>query len=178
MAQQRLQRPSDPASLEDLRKLRSSSGSPDGGSSSKDDRARVDDGQREADSPDGSIEVDDRNDEDPKVEEDDSPRISSSDLDENDDFREQMDTRLRPSMGNLKDLDISGDEQVTRRGDLTVKIRLEGTVDLSTKRGQDKENVGQDLTTRRKDDDVEVDRELSRPRKDRSPKPRHVWRPY
>ncbi|XP_034951507.1 uncharacterized protein [Chelonus insularis] len=185
MAQQRLQRP-DQASLEDLRKLRGTSTSP--GDSSKDDKRKESDvdALRETESPDGSIEVDDRNEQDPKVElrsedslQTDSPRGSSrNDLDDNinEDLKE-TENRLRPSVENLNDfVDVLSDDQL-RRGDLTVKIRLEGTVDLSTKRSQDKENMGQDLTTRKKEDDID-ERETVRPRKVRSPKPRHVWRPY
>ncbi|KAK0083561.1 hypothetical protein PV325_008608 [Microctonus aethiopoides] len=202
MAQQRLQRPDQSSNLEDLRKLRDTSSSPGDGSSKGGGDKREEDnscnGIRETDSPDGSIEVDDTTttDQDPKIEvrsEDsmrgeDSPRISSSrsDLEDlvKDEFRE-MEKRLRPSIENLNDNIeiIQNDDQIiqTRRNnnDLTVKIRLEGTVDLSTKRGgQDKENVGQDLTTRRKDDEIDVERESGKPRKDRSPKPKHVWRPY
>ena len=204
MAQQRRQRP-DQTNLEDLRKLRSASTSP-GGSPKSERRRNGAEGQqdddidhdtlREVESPDGSIEVDDRNDnqerrltdlarsEDSLIDQD-SPRISGDlDLDDNNSTRDgftEASKRLRPSIENLNDSDVQADlEPVARRSDLTVKIKLEGTVDLSTKRGcQDKENVGQDLTTtRRKDDEVEVERESVRPRTDRSPKPRHVWRPY
>ncbi|XP_063985001.1 runt-related transcription factor 2-like [Diachasmimorpha longicaudata] len=185
--QQRLQRP-DQANLEDMKQLRSTSGSPS--VSSRDERRREDgDALRDTESPDGSIEVDDRNEQDPifegrsedSLQEQESPRNSPvrSDMEDSvkEDFRD-TDKRLRPSIENLNDIDSQNEDQGVRRNDLTVKIRLEGTVDLSTKRGQDKENVGQDLTTRRKEDDVDVERETVRPRKDRSPKPRHVWRPY
>jgi len=199
MAQQRLQRP-DQARLEELRKLRSSSDSPE--SSTKDEERRGDDqgGSRRSgrldDSPDDSIEVDDRNDQDLNrertrsdeslPEQEDSPRISPIRSDVEDaastdvTFKEAASIRLRPSMENLNDSELQIDqEQIDRRrGDLTVKIRLEGTVDLSTKKGQDKENVGQDLTTRRKEDGIDVEREAIRSRRERSPKPRQVWRPY
>ncbi|XP_043279867.1 uncharacterized protein [Venturia canescens] len=207
-AQQRRQR-QDQASLEDLRKLRSSSASPS--DDPKVERRRngveiheIENGNgetlRETESPDGSIEVDDRHDDqdqnttdlarsEDSLAEADSPRISPLEDEEvhlgdntstRESFREAS-KRLRPSIENLNDSEVQLElDHVTRRGDLTVKIRLEGTVDLSTKRScQDKENVGQDLTTtRRKDEEVDVERELVRPRKDRSPRPRQVWRPY
>lgn len=195
MAQQRLQRP-DQASLEDLRKLRSSSDSPQAdGDASKDGRPDADGDQdvdadadpdpgRDLDSPDGSIEVDDRHDQDPKVEEvrsedslqADSPLLSNrSDRDNSiKDDETFLAKRLRPTVENLNE-DL--EDHPEHRHDLTVKIKLEGTVDLSTKRNSDKENMGQDLTTRKKDEDID-ERESVRPRKDRSPKPRHVWRPY
>lgn len=203
VAQQRRQRP-DQVSLEDLRKLRSTSGSPKTEGRRNDDETQQDEDLdqetlREVESPEGSIEVDDRTQDDShkttdlgrsedSVAEQDSPRISLTrcDLDTEDNtstrdgFRESS-KRLRPSIENLNESEVQIDiGHVSRRSDLTVKIRLEGSVDLSTKRGcQDKENVGQDLTTtRRKDDDVEVEREIVGPKKDRSPKPRHVWRPY
>lgn len=194
MAQQRLQRP-DQTRLEELRKLRSSSDSP--GSSTKDEERRGDEQSvlhRSAlDSPDDSIEVDDTHDQelnrdrvrsDESIAEQDSPRISPtrSDLEDaasTDVTFQETSIRLRPSIENLNDSELQIDQdQIPRRGDLTVKIRLEGTVDLSTKKGQDKENVGQDLTTRRKDDGIDVEREAVRPRRERSPKPRQVWRPY
>jgi len=194
MAQQRLQRP-DQARLEELRKLRSSSDSPE--SSTKDEERRGDDQgdlrRSGLDSPDDSIEVDDRNDQDLNRErvrsdeslaEQDSPRISPirSDVEDaasTDVTFKEASIRLRPSMENLNDSELQIDqEQIGRRGDLTVKIRLEGTVDLSTKKGQDKENVGQDLTTRRKEEGIDVEREAIRSRRERSPKPRQVWRPY
>ncbi|XP_050450121.1 uncharacterized protein LOC126850812 [Cataglyphis hispanica] len=194
MAQQRLQRP-DQARLEELRKLRSSSDSPE--SSTKDEERRADDQgilrRSGLDSPDDSIEVDDRNDQDlnrdrvrsdDSILEQDSPRISPirSDLEDavsTDATFQEASIHLRQSIENLNDSDLQIDQdQVARRGDLTVKIRLEGTVDLSTKKGQDKENVGQDLTTRRKEDGIDVERESIRSRRDRSPKPRQVWRPY
>lgn len=195
MAQQRLQRP-DQARLEELRKLRSGSDSPE--SSTKDEERRGDEqgvSRRSGlDSPDDSIEVDDRNDQDPNRErvrsdeslpEQDSPRISPirSDLEDaasTDATFQETSIRLRPSIENLNDseLQTEQDQIAARRGDLTVKIRLEGTVDLSTKKSQDKENIGQDLTTRRKEDGIDVERETVRPRRERTPKPRQVWRPY
>ena len=194
MAQQRLQRP-DQARLEELRKLRSSSDSPE--SSTKDEERRGDDQgalrQSGLDSPDDSIEVDDKNDQDlnrdrirsdESIPEQDSPRISPirSDLEDaasTDATFQEASIHLRQSIENLNDSDLQIDQdQIARRGDLTVKIRLEGTVDLSTKKGQDKENVGQDLTTRRKEDGIDVEREAIRSRRERSPKPRQVWRPY
>ncbi|KYM99539.1 Protein lozenge [Cyphomyrmex costatus] len=195
MAQQRLQRP-DQARLEELRKLRSSSDSPE--SSTKDEERRGDDQgalrRSGLDSPDDSIEVDDKNDQDlnrdrirsdESIPEQDSPRISPierSDLEDaasTDATFQEASIHLRQSIENLNDSDLQIDQdQIARCGDLTVKIRLEGTVDLSTKKGQDKENVGQDLTTRRKEDGIDVEREAIRSRRERSPKPRHVWRPY
>ncbi|XP_076680904.1 uncharacterized protein LOC143375556 isoform X2 [Andrena cerasifolii] len=192
MAQQRLQRP-DQAGLEELRKLRSSSNSPESGL--KEEKQRDDDQdllhRSGLDSPDGSIEVDDRNEydqtrdrvrSDESLPEQDSPRISPvrSDLEDatTDATFQDSSVHLRPSMENSNDQEGTNDEQITRRGDLAVKIRLEGTVDLSTKKGQDKENVGQDLTTRKKEDDTGVERDAVRPRRERSPKPRQVWRPY
>ena len=142
------------------------------------------------DSPDGSIEVDDRNEHDPNrdrarsdesLPEQDSPRISPvrSDLEDvtTDVTFQDASVHLRPSMENSNDQETFSDEQISRR-DLAVKIRLEGTVDLSTKRGQDKENMGQDLTTRKKEEDSEVERDEVRARRETSPKPRQVWRPY
>ncbi|XP_016841568.1 runt-related transcription factor 3 isoform X2 [Nasonia vitripennis] len=192
MAQQRLQRP-DQARLEDLRKLRGSSASPEDVSKDKEEASR------DLDSPDGSIEVDDSEEPRPKIErrsqseesleQDSSPRTSPVRTD-TELTQEETSSRLRPSLENVNELDNSTtqldhqlDQQPASRG-LTVKIRVEGTVDLSTKtrtHHQDKENVGQDLTTttRRKDDDVEIsEREAIRPRRERSPKPRQVWRPY
>lgn len=61
MAQHRLQRPDHQARLEDLRKRRSSSGSPE------EDNKTKEDGERDLESPDGSIEVDD----------DDEPRLKA-----------------------------------------------------------------------------------------------------
>lgn len=185
MAHQRLHRP-DQVNLEDLRKSRSISGSPDG--STKDDgRRNIDNDElRDTDSPDGSIEVDDKNDSDKKivVESDDSQeslRVSSTRSLDHDDSKDEFiddENRLRPSIENLNDIDGDNDDQVSCCNDLNVKIRIEGTVDLTTKREQDKENVGQDLTTtRRKDDDIDVARPHSLD-KSKSPKPRHVWRPY
>ncbi|XP_033335791.1 uncharacterized protein LOC117226002 isoform X1 [Megalopta genalis] len=192
MAQQRLQRP-DQARLEELRKLRSTSNSPETGL--KEEKQRDGDDQdvlrrSGLDSPDGSIEVDDRNEyeqtrdrvrSDDSLPEQDSPRISPARSDAEDgtnDASFQNSVHLRPSMENSNDQETTtSDDQLPRR-DLSVKIRLEGTVDLSTKRGQDKENVGQDLTTRKKDDDTDVERDAVRPRRERTPKPRHVWRPY
>lgn len=79
MAQQRLQRP-DQARLEDLRKLRGSSASPEDVSKDKEEASR------DLDSPDGSIEVDDSEEPKPKIErrsqseesleQDSSPRTS------------------------------------------------------------------------------------------------------
>lgn len=186
MAQQRLQRP-DHARLEELRKLRSSSNSPESGLKEEKQRDEDQDVLRRSglDSPDGSIEVDDRNEyeqnrdrvrSDESLPEQDSPRISPirSDLEDvtTDATFQDSSIHLRPSIEN------SNDQEDQDRADLAVKIRLEGTVDLSTKKGQDKENVGQDLTTRKKEDDTDVERDAVRPRRDRSPKPRHVWRPY
>lgn len=176
MAQQRLQRPGQ--SLEDLRKLRSSSDSQDGDAST--DRPQdAGDPDADVDSPEGSIEVDDPSDQDPKIEEvrsedsqADSPRLSSRDS-KDESFLEK---RLRPTVENLND-DTEDRLDPEHRHDLTVKIKLEGTVDLTTKRNSDKENMGQDLTTRKKEDDID-EKESVRPRKDRSPQPRHVWRPY
>lgn len=195
MAHQRLQRPDHQVNLEDLRKSRSMSVSPN--DSNKNERHRDINGAdsdniRETESPDGSIEVDDKNDKNKKIESrsDDSQeslRVSSTKSDHEDSFKDNFkddENRLRPSLDNLNDIDVSNDDQVNVRcNELTVKIRIEGTVDLSTKREQDKENVGQDLTTttRRKDDDNDGERESIRPHslgKSRSPKPRHVWRPY
>ncbi|XP_015439185.1 PREDICTED: uncharacterized protein LOC107194133 [Dufourea novaeangliae] len=191
MAQQRLQRP-DQARLEELRKLRSNSNSPE--TVLKEEKQQDEDQDvlrgTGLDSPDGSIEVDDRNEydqtrdrvrSDESLPEQDSPRISPvrSDVEDatTDASFQNASVHLRPSMENSNDQEATNDEQIPRR-DLSVKIRLEGTVDLSTKRGQDKENVGQDLTTRKKDDDTDVERDGVRPRRERTPKPRHVWRPY
>lgn len=187
MAQQRLQRP-DQARVEEMRKLRGSSSSPE--SALKEENRRDDDQdvlrRSGLDSPDGSIEVDDRNENDANrdrvrsdesLPEQDSPRISPirSDLEDTTDVTFQdASVHLRPSIENSNDQEITNDE-IPRRD---LKIRLEGTVDLSTKKGQDKENVGQDLTTRKKEDDTDVEREGVRSRRERSPKPRQVWRPY
>ncbi|CAD6217157.1 GSCOCG00004698001-RA-CDS [Cotesia congregata] len=178
MAQQRLQRPGQ--SLEDLRKLRSSSDDGDQDGDASTDRPQdVGDQDADVDSPEGSIEVDDPSDQDPKIEEvrsedsqADSPRLSSRD-NKDESFLEK---RLRPTVENLND-DIEDRLDPEHRHDLTVKIKLEGTVDLSTKRNSDKENMGQDLTTRKKEEDID-EKESVRPRKDISPQPRHVWRPY
>ncbi|OAD55337.1 Protein lozenge [Eufriesea mexicana] len=188
MAQQRLQRP-DQARVEEMRKLRGSSSSPE--SALKEEKRRDDDQdvllRSGLDSPDGSIEVDDRNEHDvnrdrvrsdESLPEQDSPRISPvrSDMEDTTDATFQdASVHLRPSIENSNDQEIANDEQISRRD---LKMRLEGTVDLSTKKGQDKENVGQDLTTRKKEDDTDVEREGVRGRRDRSPKPRQVWRPY
>ncbi|XP_076242001.1 uncharacterized protein LOC143183987 [Calliopsis andreniformis] len=186
MAQQRLQRP-DQARLEELRKLRSGSNSPESGLKEEKQRDEDQDVLHRSglESPDGSIEVDDRNEydqnrdrvrSDESLPEQDSPRISPvrSDLEDatTDATFQDSSMHLRPSMEN------SNDQEDQDKADLAVKIRLEGTVDLSTKKGQDKENVGQDLTTRKKDDDTDVERDTVRPRRERTPKPRHVWRPY
>ncbi|XP_031832676.1 uncharacterized protein LOC116427001 [Nomia melanderi] len=191
MAQQRLQRP-DQARLEELRKLRSTSNSPETGL--KEEKQRDDDQdvlhRSGLESPDGSIEVDDRNEydqardrvrSDESLPEQDSPRISPSRSDAEDATTDaatfqNASVHLRPSMENSNDQEATSDELPRR--DLSMKIRLEGTVDLSTKRDQDKENVGQDLTTRKKDDDTDVKRDAVRPKRERTPKPRHVWRPY
>lgn len=182
VAQQRLQ---DPSRLEDLRKAKNSSRSLED-DAKNDSAVEADDpnGLRETSSPDGSIEVDDKNDPDSKTERNED---SSQDLEspkaspcrsEASSFRDVMSdesstVRLKSNFENQ----LEGEQDlIARRGDLTVKIRLEGTVDLSTKRSQGKENVGQDLTVRRKDEDIE--RNPVRSRRDRSPKPRHVWRPY
>ena len=190
MAQQRLQR-SDQARLEDFRKLRANSASPE--ESLKEDRRQESEDQRESESPEGSIEVDDRNDQDTKSRarpeeyllEQDSPRMSPVESDQDDTFPrnftdKEASIRLRPSLENLNESELHDQDQTTVscRGDLSLKIRVEGTVDLSTKRGQDKENVGQDLTTRKKEEDMEPERESIRSRRERSPKPRQVWRPY
>ncbi|CAK9833524.1 Protein lozenge [Anthophora retusa] len=177
MAQQRLQRP-DQARVEEMRKLRDGSSSPESGL--KEEK------RRDLDSPDGSIEVDDRNELDPNrdrvrsdesLPEQDSPRISPirSDVEDTADAVTFQDAsvHLRPSIENSNDQE--NEEQISRRD---LKVRLEGTVDLSTKKGQDKENVGQDLTTRKKEDDTDVERDGIRGRRERSPKPRQVWRPY
>ncbi|XP_034191600.1 uncharacterized protein LOC117609416 [Osmia lignaria lignaria] len=191
LAQQRLQRP-DQARLEETRKLRSHSNSPE--IDLKEEKQRDDEQdpfpRSGLDSPDGSIEVDDRNEHDPNrdrarsdesLPEQDSPRISPvrSDLEDvtTDVTFQDASVHLRPSMENSNDQETFSDEQISRR-DLAVKIRLEGTVDLSTKRGQDKENMGQDLTTRKKEEDSEVERDGVRARRETSPKPRQVWRPY
>ncbi|KOC68553.1 Protein lozenge [Habropoda laboriosa] len=177
MAQQRLQRP-DQARVEEMRKLRGGSSSPESGL--KEEK------RRDLDSPDGSIEVDDKNELDPNrdrvrsdesLPEQDSPRISPirSDVEDTADAVTFQDAsvHLRPSVENSNDQE--NEEQISRRD---LKLRLEGTVDLSTKKGQDKENVGQDLTTRKKEEDTDVEREGIRGRRERSPKPRQVWRPY
>lgn len=198
MAQQRLQRP-DQARVEEMRKVRAGSSSPE--SALKEAKTRRDDeddrdparGRSGLDSPDGSIEVDDRNEQESnkdRVRSDeslggqDSPRISPVRSDTEDTtadasaFQEDGTVHLRPSMENSNlDQEVASD-QISRRDS---KIRLEvGTVDLSTKsKGQDKENVGQDLTTKRKEEDTGVEREaVVRGRRERSPKPRQVWRPY
>ncbi|XP_026667115.1 runt-related transcription factor 1-like isoform X2 [Ceratina calcarata] len=180
MAQQRLQRP-DQARVEEMRKLRDNSSSPE--SALKEEKRRDEDQgvlRRSLDSPDGSIEVDDRNENDlnrdESIQEQDSPRISSvrSDMEDTNASFQDASVHLRPSVDNSNDQD--GSEGHISRRDL--KIRLEGTVDLSTKKGQDKENVGQDLTTRKKEDDTDVEKDAVRGRRERSPKPRQVWRPY
>lgn len=199
MAQQRLQRP-DQARVEETRKVRAGSSSPESAlreaktrRDDEDDRdpARVRSGP---DSPDGSIEVDDRNEQesgkdrarsDESVGGQDSPRISPVRSDTEDTtadataFQEDGTAHLRPSMENSnldQEVLATDGHQVSRR---ESKIRLEvGTVDLSTKnKGQDKENVGQDLTTKRKEEDTEREA-VVRGRRERSPKPRQVWRPY
>lgn len=201
MAQQRLQRP-DQARVEETRKVRAGSSSPE--SALKEAKSRRDDeddqdgvrGRSGLDSPDGSIEVDDRNEQDPNRDRgrsdeslggQDSPRISPVRSDTEDTtadataFQEDGTVHLRPSIENSKnDQEAANvdEHQISRRDS---KIRLEaGTVDLSTKsKGQDKENVGQDLTTKRKEEDTSVEREaVVRGRRERSPKPRQVWRPY
>ncbi|XP_058803848.1 runt-related transcription factor 2-like isoform X2 [Phymastichus coffea] len=183
MAQQRLQRPDHQARLEDLRKRRSSSDSLD-----EDDKNK-EDGERALDSPDGSIEVDDADEPRPKAQrlspseeslEQDSPRHSPARIDI-DPPQEETASHLRPSLENQNEHDhttqIDSQDSTTNQRGLTVKIRVEGTVDLSTKTRtqRDKENIGQDLTTttRKKEDEVEI-----KPRRERSPKPRQVWRPY
>lgn len=188
MAQQRLHRP-DQARVEEMRKLRGSSSSPE--SALKEEKRQDDDQDvlhgSALDSPDGSIEVDDRTDpdlnrdrvkSDDSLPEQDSPRVSPvrSDVEDTTDATFQdASVHLRPSVENSNEQEIASDEHISRRD---LKIRLEGTVDLSTKKGQDKENVGQDLTTRKKEDDTDVEKEAVRGRRDRSPKPRQVWRPY
>lgn len=179
MAQHRLQRP-DQARLEEFKKLRANSGSPEDGQEKSENEPR------DTESPEGSIEVDDKNDQDTKsrAKSDDSLNeqeslmspVRSEDDNVSRDHEKESSIRLRPSLENLNESEIHDQEQTTVACDLPVKIRVEGSVDLSTKRGQDKENVGQDLTTRRKEDDNE--RESFRTRRDRSPKPRQVWRPY
>lgn len=194
MAQQRLQRP-DQARVEEMRKVRGGSSSPE--SALKEARRRDDEDQDEAvrgrsDSPDGSIEVDDRNEQDPSRDRarsdesaagQDSPRISPVRSEDTEDtttdatFQDGT-VHLRPSVENSNDREESGvgNDEIPRR-DLKIH-RLEETVDLSTRnKGQDKENVGQDLTTKRKEEDTSVEREI-RGRRERSPKPRQVWRPY
>ncbi|XP_043482109.1 uncharacterized protein LOC122511114 [Leptopilina heterotoma] len=186
MAQHRLQRP-DQVRLEELKKLRANSGSPD--SSVAKEEAPHETENHQPESPDGSIEVDDRNDQEtksPTKSERESPVLSPvrSEQDESTASRDltekESQIRLRPSLENLNESEIYDQEQtVSCRVDLPIKIRVEGSVDLSTKRGQDKENVGQDLTTRKKDDDSErISNDSLRTRRDRSPKPRQVWRPY
>lgn len=182
MAQQRLQR-TDQARLEDLRKLRDDTGSPES-QSKREQRRNSDGGQRDTDSPDGSIEVDDRNDRDSKKDQviseesmQDSPKYDSEDVTFMGNDKESI--LLRPSLENVNESQDDQADILRRHDQLTVKIRVEGTVDLSTRRiSQDKENVGQDLTTRRKDEDVEGDKEIIKSRRERSPKPRQVWRPY
>ncbi|XP_076763598.1 uncharacterized protein LOC143430993 isoform X1 [Xylocopa sonorina] len=187
MAQQRLHRP-DQTRVEEMRKLRGGSSSPE--SALKEEKRRDDDQdvvrRSGLDSPDGSIEVDDRNEHDltrdrvrsdESLVEQDSPRISPirSDVEDTTDATFQdASVHLRPSIENSNDQEVSNEEQLSRR---ELKVRLEGTVDLSTKKGQDKENVGQDLTTRKKEDDTDVEKDV-RGRRERSPKPRQVWRPY
>lgn len=181
MAQRSLQRP-DQARLEDLRKQRDESDSSES-HSKREQRANSEGGQRETDSPDGSIEVDDRNEQGSKKDQimseeslQDSPRCDSEDAVIQDSDKEAI--HLRPSLENVNEPDDQ--EDLLRRSDqLTVKIRVEGTVDLTTKRiNQDKENVGQDLTTKRKSDDMDENKDVKRSRRERSPKPRQVWRPY
>ncbi|XP_024942491.1 uncharacterized protein LOC107269426 isoform X2 [Cephus cinctus] len=221
MAQQRLQRPD--ARLEDLRKLRRSSASPEGDHTEKRvELEELDEPEvsqlRHTESPDGSIEVDDAidrrigvTDENPEsqeirkrervvsesesllLEQESASRGSArSDEDEivsRDESRDSESARLQPSSAdNLQDpeVPVSGNDRDRReRNDVgaTAKVRIEESVDLSTKRSQDKENMGEDLSTgqdlsmtRRKDE--EVDRESLRPRRERTPKPRQVWRPY
>ncbi|XP_011497248.1 PREDICTED: uncharacterized protein LOC105361694 [Ceratosolen solmsi marchali] len=187
MAQQRLQKP-DLSRLEDLRKLRDNSNSPEDKSKYKEETSR------DLDSLDGSIEVDDSEGPRPKIEhcsqseeslEQDSLRISPV-RNDNECFQEETMGRLRPSLENGNDYgyitQLNHQDQINQC-DLNVKIRMEGTVDLSKKtrtQHQNKENVGQDLTTtKRKEEEVEIaERQATRHRKDRSPKPRQVWRPY
>ncbi|KAL7302596.1 hypothetical protein TKK_0005225 [Trichogramma kaykai] len=207
MAQQRLQRPDGHSSrLEDLRKFRAASAA----ATDNDESNRADDGggggdetadrdrDKDRDSPESSIEVDDSDEPRPKLarssqsdESLDSPKMSPSRTD-SEIALEDSSSRLRPSFENLNEPDhgtqldqLDESSHHHHCGGLTVKIRVEGTVDLSTKtrsHHRDKENVGQDLTTsRRKEDDivdVVMDRETMRPRKEKSPKPRQVWRPY
>lgn len=189
MAQHRLQRP-DQVRLEELKKLRANSGSPD--SSGAKDETPHDTENHQPESPDGSIEVDDRHDQETKSRtksERESPTMSPvrSEQDESttaskDLTEKESQIRLRPSLENLNESEIYDQEQtVSCRVDLPIKIRVEGSVDLSTKRGQDKENVGQDLTTTRRkesDDTERISNDSLRNRRDRSPKPRQVWRPY
>ncbi|CAB0036975.1 unnamed protein product [Trichogramma brassicae] len=207
MAQQRLQRPDGHSSrLEDLRKFRAASSA--AAATDNDESNRADDGgdetadrdrdrDKDRDSPESSIEVDDSDEPRPKLarssqsdESLDSPKMSPSRTD-SEIALEDSSSRLRPSFENMNEpdhgtqLDQSDESSHLHHcGGLTVKIRVEGTVDLSTKtrsHHRDKENVGQDLTTsRRKEDDivdVVMDRETMRPRKEKSPKPRQVWRP-
>lgn len=188
MAHQRLQRPDQLSRLEDLRKV-----------------PKLEETEDPTDSPDeGSIEVDDDDDDLPptKIQR----RFSRSPSAASEDSKNSTDeepAKLRSNLGNLKEHEQeqhnnnnssnnnNNNNQVIeqkRNAGLSLKIRVEGTMDLSTKRNnnQDKENVGQDLTTtaRRRDCEavVEVggDREstTTRQRRDRSPKPRQVWRPY
>ncbi|XP_014227448.1 mucin-19-like [Trichogramma pretiosum] len=206
MAQQRLQRPDGHSSsrLEDLRKFRAAAAASatdnDDVSNRADDETADRDRDKDRDSPESSIEVDDSDEPRPKLarssqsdESLDSPKMSPSRTD-SEIALEDSSSRLRPSFENLNEpdhgtqldqLDESSHHHHHHCGGLTVKIRVEGTVDLSTKtrsHHRDKENVGQDLTTsRRKEDDivdVVMDRETMRPRKEKSPKPRQVWRPY
>lgn len=179
MAQQRLQRP-DQARLEDLRKIRGESGSPESNSKFE-NRHDSDDAQREAPSPDGSIEVDDHQEQEEKKDSEESLEGSPSDSPAFRDNEKGLAIRLRPSLDNSNEPDGQDEQEPMLGKSLTVKIRLEGSVDLTTKRGQGKENVGQDLTTRRKEEGEKEGGEkdaLRGSRRERSPKPRQVWRPY
>ncbi|KAJ8686721.1 hypothetical protein QAD02_022515, partial [Eretmocerus hayati] len=205
------------ARLEDLRcKLRASSDSPVPDEDDADDTVNTkekfnttieisgDDKRRVDSSPEGSIDVDDDDDEydEPRTKierrersdeslDRDSPSTTPSNRG-NEDKRiahrspERSNDSLQCSMQPTQSEQVSSHNQ--QQHGLTVKIRVEGTVDLSTKSSrtcqqQDKENVGQDLTTAssrsRKEGEVELgDRDAVRLRRDRSPKPRQVWRPY
>ncbi|XP_046602901.1 uncharacterized protein LOC124296694 isoform X1 [Neodiprion virginianus] len=189
MAHQRLQMPDIRPGQ--LRKRRGSSGSPDG--SSKDDPQREEevledrDGDveerersRDTDSPEGSIEVDDESDR--RLE--GASRIPigrKRDRTRSEDSSEELTICIQTNVNNFKE-DLSVASDLDNRTDLTIKIRLEETVDLSTKSNHDKENreedlsKGQDLTTRRKEEDVAT-REPKRSRRENTP-PRQVWRPY
>lgn len=93
---------------------------------------------------------------------------------------EELTIRLQTNVENVKN-DTSLGNDLDHRRDLTIKIRLEETVDLSTKRNQDKENReedlsrGQDLSMRRKE--AEVSSESKKSRREITP-PGQVWRPY